>query len=64
MSQVEIPLFAKGNFPVVTVKIIFFQLEPCLSLEKKKKNSIHIPFLLVVTGDSCNGLCYLFLTLK
>lgn len=65
MSQVEIPLFANGNFPLVTVKIIFFQPEPSLILEKKKnKNSIDIPFLLAVTDDSCNGLCYLFLTLK
>lgn len=41
MSQVEIPLFANGNFPLVTVKIIFFQPEPSLILEKKKEQKFH-----------------------
>lgn len=40
MSQVEIPLYANGHFPLVTVKIIFFQPEPSLIYKKGRK----IPF--------------------
>lgn len=42
----------------------FLSAKTVSHFRQEEKNSLNVPFLLVVIDDSCNGLCYLFLTLK